>query len=333
MILLKNNEIDRERWNIFLTENNYSTPFQSPAFFDFFNSVPNYSAEVFAMEENDELQALCLVTFQKESGIKEYFSRRAIIYGGPLVKEGNRESLVFLLHQLIEYVRRKSIYIEIRNYHDYSQYKSIFENEIWIYQPYLNFQLNLKEQTIENALDSMQNNRRREIKKTLEEGVVYSECKTDQELNELYQILKNLYDFHIPSPLPPLIYFTKLFHCEISKVFIVWHHERIIGGSICIVLPKCSIYTMYYCGLRDYHPKIFPSHLAVLAVIEYAISNKIPVLDLMGAGRAGVKYGVRDYKSKFGGNLIEYGRFLKVINPVLYNIGTIGLKLNSWINK
>jgi lipid II:glycine glycyltransferase (peptidoglycan interpeptide bridge formation enzyme) len=331
MILLKDSEIDREKWNIFLRENNYSTPFQSPAFLDFYNSVPNYSAEVFATEENNEIQALCLVTFQKESGIKGYFSRRAIIYGGPLIREGNSESFVFLLHQLTEYVRRKTIYIEIRNYHDYNQYRSIFEKEIWMYLPYYNFQLNLKEQTIENALASMQYNRRREIKKTLEEGALYSECKTDEQLSELYQILKNLYKLRVSSPLPPLIYFITLFHSKISKVFIVWHHERMIGGSICIVLPNCSIYTMYYCGLRDYHPKIFPAHLAVLAVIEYAINNKIPVLDLMGAGKVGVKYGVRDYKAKFGGKQIEYGRFLKVNNPILYSIGRIGLKILSKI--
>ncbi len=333
MKVLYNNSIQTNDWNELLRTNPFTTPFQTPAFFDFINSVPGLSAEVFAVEEKNEVLALCVVTFQKESGPKGFFSRRAIIYGGPLVKEGAGEALAYLLAYLKEHIKGKAIYIETRNYHEYKVYRSIFEKDGWVYQPYLDFQLNLKGKTRETVLAGMQYNRRHEIKQSLKEGLIYDECKNEQELKELYQILKNLYNLRVKLPLPSLIYFTKLFQSSISRVFIVRHNEKIVGGSICIVLAKDSIYTMYYCGLRNYHPKIFPTHIAILAAIEYAINNQIPMLDFMGAGKLGIEYGVREYKSKFGGDLVEHGRFLKVLNPFLYNIGKAGLGILAKIGK
>jgi lipid II:glycine glycyltransferase (peptidoglycan interpeptide bridge formation enzyme) len=128
-------------------------------------------------------------------------------------------------------------------------------------------------------------------------------------------------------PIPGVDFFIKLFYSPIGKVFIVKHMERIIGGSFCFYYPDKSIYTMYYCSLRNYNPKIFPSHLAILATIDFGLKNNLYKLDLMGAGKPDIDYGVRRYKSEFGGELIEQGRFIKVFHPFLFKIGKVGLKV------
>ena len=46
--------------------------------------------------------------------------------------------------------------------------------------------------------------------------------------------------------------------------------------------------------------KNFPTHLAIIGVIKYAIKNNIKVVDLMGAGKPDKAYGVRNYKLAFG---------------------------------
>jgi lipid II:glycine glycyltransferase (peptidoglycan interpeptide bridge formation enzyme) len=46
----------------------------------------------------------------------------------------------------------------------------------------------------------------------------------------------------------------------------------------------------------------------------------------MGAGKPDEAYGVREFKARFGGEQVEYGRFLKINNHILYNIGKIALK-------
>jgi lipid II:glycine glycyltransferase (peptidoglycan interpeptide bridge formation enzyme) len=42
---------------------------------------------------------------------------------------------------------------------------------------------------------------------------------------------------------------------------------------------------------------------------------------MMGAGKPGDGYGVREFKSEFGGELVEHGRFLYVCKPQLYVLG------------
>ena len=78
---------------------------------------------------------------------------------------------------------------------------------------------------------------------------------------------------------------------------------------------------------------IFPTHLAILAALDFAVENNFPMVDFMGAGKPGVEYGVRQYKLGFGGELVEQGRFLKVLNPTLYFLGKIGLKVLSIISR
>jgi len=62
-----------------------------------------------------------------------------------------------------------------------------------------------------------------------------------------------------------------------------------------------------------------------LGTIDYAAKNGLKFFDFMGAGASDKDYGVRKFKSQFGGKLVEYGRFLRVYNKFLYSLGKIGL--------
>ena len=104
---------------------------------------------------------------------------------------------------------------------------------------------------------------------------------------------------------------------------------KLWGGSFCFYYENDSIYTFYYAGLRNYNKKIFPTHIAIMGVIKFAIKNNLKFVDFMGAGTPGVDYGVREFKSKFGGDLKEYGRFIRINKPKLYNIGKLGLRVSA----
>ena len=50
--------------------------------------------------------------------------------------------------------------------------------------------------------------------------------------------------------------------------------------------------------------------------------------DMMGAGKPDDGgYGVRDFKLKFGGELVEFGRNIHVCNRLLFSIGKLGVKI------
>lgn len=331
MNILTDSQISRSLWNELLKNNEFASPFQSFKFYSFFNSMLDLSANAFACEDNSELIALCVVTYQKEKGIKGFFSRRAIIYGGPLIKHRNFKALSILLQYIKSYYKKRAIYIEIRNFFNYSDFNDTFKSIEWQYIPYLNFQLNLNNISKDQILSKFKYNRRREIKQSIKNGATYALCNSEDELIKIYEILEELYRKKVKLPLPPLHYFISLYKYNIIKVFIVKHENKVIGGAFCPILPQRNIYTYYYCGIRDYHKKIFPTHLAVLATIEYAIDNNIRILDFMGAGKPNEEYGVRKYKSEFGGNLVEDGRYIKILHPLLFRIGKLGLKILSKI--
>ena len=272
-----------------------------------------------------------VVSLMKETGPLGYFTRRGIVFGGPVIHDTTTEELYFFLTESINCLKGKAIYIETRNFFDYSYYKDSFIKSGWNYEPYLNVKLNLNGVSKENLPSLFKYNRRREIKQSILNGATYRLCSKKEEVFDVYQILRETYRINAKLPLPPFDFFFEFFKADVFKVFVVMHEEKIIGGSFCPVLPVKGLYTFYYCGQKDYHKRIFPTHLAVLAALEYAIENKIPLVDFMGAGKPDIEYGVRNYKLEFGGELVEQGRFLKVLNPFLYNLGKIGLAIKKTI--
>ena len=65
--------------------------------------------------------------------------------------------------------------------------------------------------------------------------------------------------------------------------------------------------------------------------MEWGSNNGYKIFDFGGAGKPNLAYGVRDHKLKFGGELVEFGRFEKVHNKFLMKVGELGLKLYKFI--
>lgn len=330
-----NCKIDITLWKSMLLNSPQMSAFQSSDFFKFYNSISNYSAEVFALEETDKDNALVVVTYQQEKGIIGYFSRRAIIYGGVILNENVSNSIALekLLSTILKTLKGKAIYCEIRNSFDYSKFSYLFEKQGWIYEPHLNVQLSLQGKSADEILAGMRYNRRREIKMSFKEGAVVREAFNADEVYSLYTILQELYKERVRLPMPTYEYFKRLFESKIGKVFVVIHEEKIIGGTFCIYMAENSIYTLYYAGLRNYNKRIFPTHLAIWGAIKFGLENNLKMVDFMGAGKPDIPYGVRDYKLEFGGDLVEHGRFIKVLNPFLFRLGKLGLKVLSKIKQ
>lgn len=331
MKVLINRQIPVDLWEALIKTNLYASPFQTLDFFSLFNSLPNHSAHVIAVEESDVILALAVVTIQKEKGIKRYFSRRAIIYGGPLIVDDNTEALDLLLSAISNMLINSVIYIETRNFFDFSNFRPLFEKHKWNYQPYLNFHLSCN--THEIAWNQFHNNRKRQIKKALKNGVRIKEADSLYEVNEFYSILKSLYDNKIKKPLFDIGFFKAFFQSNIGKFLLVIYEDKIIGGIMCPILSGKVIYEFYVCGLDKEYKELYPSVMATYAAIEYAYNNGLQYFDFMGAGNPNEDYGVRGFKEKFGGSIVEHGRFINIMNPFLYKLGKISMQLIKYSKK
>ena len=273
---------------------------------------------------------------RERNALKQFFTRRAIIYGGPLLAEDiSNEALSMLLTSLKNLPSLKGgaggrlpIYIETRNFNDYSRWKEIFNINGFSYQQHLDYHINT------TSLDQVQScigkHRWRYIRLSMRDGAKIVAHPTLEQVRTFYTILQDLYRTKVRTPLWSWDFFERLYHVEHARYILVELDGQIVGGTACVCLPGKAVYEWYACGLDNCRDDIRPLSVAVWGEMQYAAENGYPLFDFMGAGSPDKPYGVRDFKAEFGGELVEHGRFLCIRKPLLYWIGKMGVK---WLKR
>lgn len=322
MDILKNNEIPTNQWNELEACSSTASYFQTKKCYDFYNTLNFAKGFAFAVQNEGKLKALVCGYIMADGGtLKQLFSKRAIIPGGVMLHpECSISELAQLLATTRMGIKSKAIYTEMRNYFDYSAYKTVFEENGFAYQAHLNFHLDSSDYDL--AFKNLKQNKRRYIRLSLKEGAEWHTTKDLDEITELYNILEQLYKTKVKTPLFPFSFFKQLSK-ETNSIFIVVKYlNKVIGGSIFVVCANKTMYEWFVCGEDQKFKNIYPSILATWGGIEYATKNNLPLFDFMGAGKPEVEYGVRDFKAEFGGNLVEHGRFLCINNKLAYKLGS-----------
>lgn len=317
-------DIDPQQWQALVDRSPYATWFQTPEAYQFYASLPA-EMQPFAVgvQCDNKLVGVCVgYITQTKNPLKQFLTRRAIIIGGPLLADDISEEALAKLLEAIKRLGDKAIYVETRNFHDYSRWKSVFTHSGFAYHPHLNFHVDC---TQENMLATMSESRRRQIKKAIKSGVAIVEAQSQEDVRTYYDILKDLYKNKVKTPLFPLDFFLKFYENSFGKYLLVKYEDKIIGGIMCPILKARTIYEWFVCGMDEQYKNQYPSVVATHAAIEYAKANGLPLFDFMGAGVPDQPYGVRDFKMEFGGELVEHGRFLCIRKPLLYKIGKTGV--------
>ena len=375
--ILTYDAIDRTEWGRLVRESETGTWFQSPEAYSFYESLPDLFKpfvvgvaveRVNELTNERKLRGVCVGYVTKEKNpIKQYFTRRAIILGGPVIADdATCEEVKFLMEavrqrlQILDFrfkILNSPIYIETRNFNDYSRWRVAFEQcgghprrrpllpfrwkdaPGFGYKKHLNFHIDCTDK--EAMWERLSEVRRRQVKKAISNGVeIKSEGISEAEIREWYQILKDLYAKKVKTPLFPLEFFLSFYRKDIGKYLLVKYRGKVIGGMMIVVKElenervselgkgeRGCVYEWYICGLDNEYREQYPSVMATWAAMEYANEHGLARFDVMGAGVPGVPYGVRDFKAEFGGELVELGRFLCVCKPWLYRLGTFVVKL------
>jgi len=321
-------EIVPAEWDALIKDSPVATWFQTRKAFGFFDSLSFLEAFAFGVKNNGKLKGVVVGYIQKDGGwIKRFFSRRAIVLGGPLLANGiSEDELTLLLHGLVERVGKKAIFIEFRNFSDYSHWRKTFEQCGFRYQPH--YDIHVDTTSLEVVDAHLGKSRKRDIRVSMRDGASVVTHPSLSQVREYYDILKTLYETKVKTPLFPLDFFERLLALDSAAFLLVEYGGKIVGGTVCVGLPGVALYEMYACGEDGVHKTIFPSEVATYAGLKYAAENDYPIFDMMGAGKPDDGgYGVRDFKLKFGGELLELGRFDYVCKPMLYQIGKLGVKI------
>lgn len=329
MRILELNDIDRGEWGALVAASATGTWFQTPEAYDFFASMPElFKPFVFGLENDGVLRGICCgyITVEK-SALKQMMTRRAIIVGGPaLVDSCSEEEVAALMSAFCKQLKSQAIYIETRNFNDYSRWKEAFAKAGLSYEPHLNFHVHT-DQGREAIEENIGKHRKKYIRLSFRDGASIEENPTIEQVRIYYEILLDLYKTKVKMPLQPWEFFEKLYHCPSCKYLLVLYDGQVVGGSICMLLLGHGVYEWYACGKDGVFKNIHPSSVTKYAGMKYACDNGYAVFDMMGAGKPDEEYGVRDFKAEFGGELVEHGRFLCVTKPLLYRIGVLGVKI------
>jgi len=319
---------NKDLWEVFIKNHTNSNTFQSFEMFEFWKNQQNYNSIIFFIESDDgECLAFCTgVIMYNGKSIMKLLSKRAIFFGGPLINENeNKEEILnFLVLKMEGYLKKKSIYTEIRNFYSDLYLKEIFNTSKWTYRPYQNYIITLNSE--EEVFSKIKPEKRRQIRKALREGVQISYDKTDINIKGVYDVLVKIYKEKVKKPLPTFEFFISLMKLNVAGIVSIQYEDKIIGGGF-FLRDDQNIYDWYRGGLDYDYKKQYPSTIAAWAVLKFGLDNDLKMFDFMGAGLKGEEYGVRKFKSQFGGELVEYGRFLKINNPIVYKMGETALKI------
>ena len=346
-------EIDRGEWSRLVQTSATGTWFQTPEAYEFFASQPKLFKPFLVGVICDPagaqtlLRGVCVGYVTVESNhIKQYFTRRAIIIGGPVIANDATSEEVetlmiavrnqFKILDLRFKILNSPIFIETRNFNDYSRWKGAFEKAGFEYKRHLNFHVDCTDK--EKMWERLSENRKRQIRKVTNEGVneLRNEGVTEQDVREWYSILSELYRKKVKTPLWPVEFFIEAYRQGIGQFMLVRHEGKIIGGSMVVVLKsegvselanEGCVYEWFECGLNAQYKEQYPSVMATYSGMCFAAEQGIGRYDMMGAGVPDVPYGVRDFKAEFGGQLVEQGRFVCVREPILYKIGVLAVKM------
>lgn len=322
-------QIDRKEWNDLLAYSSTASYFQSPECYNFYKSLTFLEPFGYAVSENNKLVGLaCGYIISNGGKFKQYFSRRAVIHGGLLLAEDvSTDAVSELLSSLRESLAKKVIYIEIRNCCDFKNYKTLFLQNGFTYHSHLNYLIDTSNpELVKNRYSE---SKLRQVRKAGEQGVVCKLSKNQSDIDDFYSILAELYKRKVKKPLFPKEFFYKFVHQPNCYLFVVKEDNRVIGGIACAALPSTAVYEWFVCGDTKNYNHLYPSVAATHQGIEFAAKNGYRSFDFMGAGKPNVDYGVREFKERFGGELVEWGRFLFVCNPFLYKMGKLAVNIRK----
>ncbi len=313
--------------------------FQHPDMFNFYYDIKGYQPYYFVIFKDNMIVASLLVfEISEVAGIKRQLTSRIISFGGPLIsqKSKEKEELAFqVLKELERFVGKRPLYIQFRLFEDEEYLGNCFEKAGYFSQKRYNSLIRIDNK--EKCLRRLSESKRRQIKKSLNKGARITEVRNKEQLQDYYQILKNLFKTKVKKPLPDFSFFESFykfsFENKLGKILLVELEKKIIGGIVCLITPGKAIYEWYICGLDKEYQKmgIYPSVMATWGAIEYACKNNIPVFDMMGAGKPGIPYGVREFKQKFGSERIIQYRFNKIINKPKYELAEFVYNIKRWL--
>ena len=324
--------LDEDTWRQFLNETPTASIFHTPEFFQLFDRVKGHKSHLWAAvnEQGNARALLTPIEVTLMDGLLSRLTTRLIAYGSLVctpTAEGY-EALDQLLQTYTKKIGQNALFTELRNLFDLTDVQLILEKHNFKFEGHLDYLINLDRPT-EEIMQSIGRRTRKQIRRGLRQGeVIISEVTQRAELSEWYELLQSTYSA-AQVPLGSSSLFEAAFEILHPREMIKFYTARVNDTLVSCsaeLLFKDIIYGWYSGTDREYSSYV-PNELLMWNVLEWGANNGYRLYDFGGAGKPDEEYGVRDFKAKFGGDLVNFGRNVYVHQPNLLKLSKFGYEI------
>ena len=331
-------DVPIEKWESYILEHPKGNIFHTPEMFEVFKQTKNYEPYIFFGVDKETKKIIVLLSsawVNIGNSLLSKLTSRSIFFGGLVADETEiaEEALTEGLKIHDQIMKGRSLFAEIRNRGDSSNHKSLLERNRYGYVDDLTYIIDLKRNE-NDIFRSFSSDRRNNIRKAEKKGVIVKEIDSVSQVPIFYDIINTVYRKK-KVPLADISLFENcfrfLFKRGMFKIFLAQYGTEWIGGHA-VLLFKNHILA-WYGGTVEQWSTFHPNEMLWWHVIKWGISSGFHTLDLGGAGKPGKPYGPRDYKARFGGQLVNYGRYLNVYSPALFKLADISYQIYQKYSK
>lgn len=320
-------QLDQALWREFVDNNPNGQIFHTPEMFQVFARAEGYTPTLRAVVDdgNRPLALLLPVQITLRGGLLRRFTTRAVAYGSVLCAPGSKgkQALKLLLEAYTQEIKGDILFTELRNLSDLSDLQPTLDKCGFTYEEHLNFIIDL-ERSQQDIWKSIRSNARRNVRKARKLQVIVQDVDNPRRIPAVYALLKQVYQ-RIQVPLVDVSFFQSAFEIlhpkGMMKVLVAKVEDQDIG-TLTLLLYN-GIVTYWYTGTLGTHSAYRAGDLLVWHTLEWGSQNGFRILDFGGAGKPDEEYGVRNFKAKFGGELVNFGRNICVHAPLTLKISKV----------
>lgn len=323
------NTLAEDVWRQFVDQNPAGNIFHTPEMFEVFASAKYHRPSLWAaVDKTGQPLALLLpVQVNVLGGLLRKLTTRAIVYGSVLCEqnEDGKKALALLLKSYVRGVGGTPIFTELRNLSNLEDIQPIMSEQGFIFEDHLNYIIDLDLPT-EAIFQNIGKRTRKNIRRGLNRGeVIIEEVKEREKILICYDLLQKTYH-SAEVPLADYSLFEAAFDVLFKKGmirFVLAYVERAPVATSIELIYKDILYG-WYSGMDRSYSKFVPNELLMWNILEWGANRGYRVYDFGGAGKPNEEYGVRDFKAKFGGTLVCFGRNTFVHAPFRLWLSTFG---------
>lgn len=319
-------ELPANIWDSFVFQHPLGNIFHTREMFEVWSRTKGYQPELWVMMKKNRIVALMLpVHISLWDGWLWHLTTRSIVFGDILAAPSSRPDDTASLLQAYRLRNKHSLFTELRHGSDADPQHLILSQCEFRYADHCNYLVNLA-MPVEKVWQGIGRSTRKNIRKAMNKNeFVIEEVKERAQLPQWYALMLKTFE-HVSVPLADISLFYAAFDilqpCGMAQFLLGRVNSTYVAASVSL-LYKGVVFGWYRGFDRDYS-KYIPNDLMVWHLLEWGSHNGYHTFNFGGAGDPNEQYGPRNFKAKFGGTLVSFGRSTCVHHPLLLAFSKMG---------